>query len=212
GNVGDEIAPDAFELAQIGDVVQDHDCAGIFGGLNGIYRRGEETLAKRAGHDLGLDAGRALQDRAHGFEKLRLAHDLDKGTSGLRRGAEFQAFFGARVGKEQALRGVNYSDTFHHAAEDVGGKVALLGDRANGALTTSRRVVQGDGQNFQDIAGAVRLNRPKIAFGHAARKRLQALHAARERARDQKRGHSRNQQHGEGREPKPPWESPDYGL
>src|SRR5882724_6151461 len=47
GDIGDEIATDAFELAQFGDVVQDDDGAGRLGGGDGGNGDGEKSLAQR---------------------------------------------------------------------------------------------------------------------------------------------------------------------
>src|SRR6266849_5715374 len=49
GNVGDEIAAHAFELAQLGDVVKDHDGAGSFAGARRGDGGSEKMLPQRPG-------------------------------------------------------------------------------------------------------------------------------------------------------------------
>src|SRR5882724_4151495 len=81
GDIGDEIATDAFELAQFGDVVQNDDSAGSLRGGDGGNGDGEESLAQRAGDDLCFDARLSLQDLAYRFEQFRLSYDLHKRAS-----------------------------------------------------------------------------------------------------------------------------------
>src|SRR5712691_4383744 len=56
GNVGDEIAAHAFELAQLGDVVKHDDGAGSFAGAHRRDGGGEKMLAQRAGGDFSFHA------------------------------------------------------------------------------------------------------------------------------------------------------------
>src|SRR2546429_1518875 len=134
GHVGDEVAADSFELAQIGDVVQHDDRAGVFRGFYGGNRCREKTPAQRSGNDFRFHARRALQNVAYGLDKFGLPHNLDKGTAGLRWRIQFENARETFVGKEQALGGINYSDALNHAAKNRGGEVALLRQRANRAI------------------------------------------------------------------------------
>ena len=197
GDVGDEIATDSFELAQVRNIVQHDDGAGVFRGLHGSYGCREEMLPQRSGDDFGFHARRTLQDRARSFDKLRLAHGLHEGTAGLRRHSQFQDFREAFVGEDEALAGIHHGDALHHAAENRGGEVALLSERANCAVQVGRRIVQRSGQSFEGVAGTIRLDGAKISFGNAARKGLQSFHTARKRAGDQERHCSRNNEHDE---------------
>src|SRR2546429_1780888 len=153
---------------------------------------------------------RSLQNVAYGLDKFGLPHNLDKGTAGLRWRIQFENAREPFVGKEQALGGINYSDALNHAAENRGGEVALLRQRANRAIEVGRRVVQGNGQGFEGITVTIRINWAKVPFRHAAGKELQALHAAGKSTGDQKRGHSCDQEHDERREPEPAAESPHF--
>src|SRR5712691_1687414 len=56
GNVGDEIAAHAFELAQLGDVVKHDDRAGRFAGAHRSDGGREKMLAESAGDNFGLHA------------------------------------------------------------------------------------------------------------------------------------------------------------
>src|SRR6266478_4457361 len=188
GDIGDEIATDAFELAQFGDVVQNDDGAGGLRGGDGSDGDGEESLAQRAGDDLGFDARLSLQDLAHRFEQFRLSYDLHKSASRLRGHVEIQDFLKPWIGEEQTFRGVHDRDAFHHAAENRRREIALFGERTDGEVEPRGRLIQGHGQSFQGVAGAVCINSTKIAFRNAARKRSQTVYAVRERARDQQRG------------------------
>jgi len=100
-DIGDEIAPDAFEFAQFGDVVQDDDGAGGLRGGDGSNSDGEESLAQRAGDDLGFDSRISVQDLAHRFEQFRLSYDLHKSASRLRGHVEIQDFLKPWIGEEQ---------------------------------------------------------------------------------------------------------------
>ncbi len=72
GDVGDEIAADAFELTEFSDVVEHDDGAGSFAGANGGDGGGEMVLAQRAGDDFGFDARLARKNAAYRFNQLGL--------------------------------------------------------------------------------------------------------------------------------------------
>src|SRR5271169_2905883 len=64
GDVGDEITADAFELAQLGDIVQHDDSAGSIRGADGCNSDSKVVLAQRASDDFGFNAGLAFYDSA----------------------------------------------------------------------------------------------------------------------------------------------------
>src|SRR6266849_4249419 len=81
GDVGDEIAADAFELAQLGDVVKDHDGAGSFAGARRGDGGSEKMLPQRPGDNFGFHARLAGQNFSHRFNHFRLTHHFYQGTA-----------------------------------------------------------------------------------------------------------------------------------
>ncbi len=133
-DIGDEIAADSFQAAQLGDVMQHEDGSGRFPGPNGSDGGREVTLAQGAGGDFRLDAGRAFQHSPHGFAHLRLPDNFDERAARLRRYVEFEDGSKPAIGEHDALRGVHDDDAFHHAVQNRGRKVALLGKGTNGGV------------------------------------------------------------------------------
>src|SRR4029077_7792849 len=88
-----------------------------------------------------------------------------------------------------------------HAAEDGGRKIALFGERANGLIEPRRRLIERSAEFFQRVAGTIAGERPKIPFGDAAGKFLQALYAGGEAEGNQQRSASGEQQDDEGTKP-----------
>src|SRR5216684_815060 len=204
GNVGNEITAYALELAQLGDVMQHDDRAGGLRGANRCDGGGEKMLAQRAGDDFGFDAGLTFQDAANRLDQLGLAHHFKERAPGLWRHVQAQDFREASIGEEQALGSIHDGHAFHHASENGGGKISFFGQRSNGAVEPRGGLIQGSCQSFQAITSAIRINRTKIAFRHAAGKHLQSFHATGERLRDQQRSDSGDEKHHDRSKPPAP--------
>src|SRR2546423_1424252 len=95
---------------------------------------------------------RACQNTAHGFDHFRLAHGFHQRAAGFGRHVELENSRETLIGEEQALRSIHYRDAFDHAAENRGRKVALFGERANGAVQALRRLIERNAELFKSIA------------------------------------------------------------
>jgi hypothetical protein len=126
----------------------------------------------------------------------------------LRRHVQPKNFREAGVGENQALGGIHHGDTLHHASENGRGKIALFGQRSNGAIQSRRGLIQGGRQSLHVVPGTIRFNRAKISFRHAQRKPGQPVHTIRERAGDQQGHHTGHQEHDERGQPEPPAKIP----
>src|SRR5205823_67161 len=175
GNVGDKIAADTFEVAQFGDVVKNHYRAGGIARADGGDGGGKRVLAQGAGGDFGLDARLAGQNLTHRFDHFGLPYSFDERAAGFGRMVEPEDLRKTLIGEEQALGSVHYGNTFDHAAENGGRKIALFGERANGAVEMRGGLVERGAKLFKSIARGVAGERAKIAFGDAAGRCFEAL-------------------------------------
>src|SRR5581483_6322148 len=178
-DVGDEIPADAFEFSQIRDVMKDDYGAVGFRGTHRGDRRRKEVLAQRARDDFRLYARFAGKDFAHRFDQLRLSHDFHERASRFRRHIQAENLSEALIGERHALSAVHHQNALRHAAQNRRGKIAFLGERADGAVEPAGGLIERTAEKIERIAGAIRGQRTKIALRDAPRKFRQAIDAAR---------------------------------
>ena len=157
GDIGHEIAADALQPFQVGNVV-DHQqgAAAAFGSVaeHGAVDVQESRFAV-AEHDLAFD--RLLRGNHGGHELVEIdaADDLRQRAAFRPGGVHAQEAGRGIVHAEQALVGVDGQDAFHHAGEDGVALVPLPHDRVELVFQVGGHLVERFGQaaDFLGIGG-----------------------------------------------------------
>src|SRR5207245_2640028 len=131
-NVGNEIAADALELAQVGDVVQHKYGPGRFSSAHRRGGCGKKSLAQRPGYNLRVDRRFTTQHFVDGLNQFRLPNRLNENATDRWRQVQAQNLGKPWVREYDAVCRVHHGHAFYHAAENRRREVALISERANG--------------------------------------------------------------------------------
>jgi len=179
GGVGDKVAPQPHDAAQVAEILQD-DHAADAGGVG--HRRGDDVQVQPAAEEFDGGGLLALRLAAQGPEvgDLVMADDLHEGApDGVRR-ADAEQAGGRRIDQPHFAGGRGDDDAIGHVRQD-GGEVRLLGLVGGDALLQLlRHGVEGAAQLADLVVGEGRGAGAEVALAHARRRLGELAHRPRD--------------------------------
>ena len=206
-HVGDEVAADDLEPAQLAHVVQhEHVAEGLPVGAaqpGAVHLEGGALGAVE--RQVARDDRAARGERAQRLAHLRLARDLDQWPPrAVVAGGQGEQLAGALVHERHPADEVGHQHALHHAAQDRLQPLALDAQRRDGGRHLARHVRELRLEDAQVVAPLGRQVGRGRAAGDGARERDQPLDTSEQAAGEDERGREAEEHRGE----EPPDEEP----